>query len=236
MDDFQVFDFHRIFLGETPASFLIEIVFRTVVMYSYTILLLRLLGKRGMGQLSTLELAIIISFGSAIGDPMMGVDIPIFHGMVVVTTVAILQVGMERVINRHKKVELVMEGRASCLVDNGLIQLACLKENNMSHEDLMRSLRSSQVEQLGLINKAFFETSGNISVIFLPKSKFKPGLTTLPVEFIAEEDIIDAKSKLRKEGYYSCLRCAYTDLFKQGMKIGICPRCHHDKWVGAIIS
>ena len=55
-------------------------------MYAYTIFLLRVLGKRGMGQLSTLELAIIISIGSAVGDPMIGVDIPIVHGLLVVTT------------------------------------------------------------------------------------------------------------------------------------------------------
>jgi len=41
-------------------------------MYAYTVFLLRILGKRGMGQLSMLELAIIISFGSAVGDPILG--------------------------------------------------------------------------------------------------------------------------------------------------------------------
>jgi uncharacterized membrane protein YcaP (DUF421 family) len=66
MDDtFKPFDFHRIFLGDAPLLFLLEIVFRTLIMYSYTVLLLRFLDKRGMGQLSMLELAIIISFGSA---------------------------------------------------------------------------------------------------------------------------------------------------------------------------
>jgi len=68
---FKVFDFHRIFVGDTPPLFLLEIVFRTLIMYAYTVALLRVLGKRGMGQLSMLELAIIIAFGSAVGDPMV---------------------------------------------------------------------------------------------------------------------------------------------------------------------
>jgi hypothetical protein len=71
MDAFKTFDFHRIFFGDLPYGFLLEIVFPTAVMYGYTIILLRLLGNRSMGQLSNLKLAIIICFRSAVGDPMM---------------------------------------------------------------------------------------------------------------------------------------------------------------------
>lgn len=77
---FEVFDYKRIFFGDAPILFLAEIVFRTVIMYTYTIFLVRVLGKRGMGQFSGLELVIIICFGSAVGDPMIGADIPIIHG------------------------------------------------------------------------------------------------------------------------------------------------------------
>src|SRR5687768_736421 len=103
--DFKPFDFPRIFFGDAPTLFLLEIVFRTLIMYSYTVFLLRLLGKRGMGQLSMLELAIIISFGSAVGDPMVGYDIPIVHGMLAITVVAIFQILLERFININRKVE-----------------------------------------------------------------------------------------------------------------------------------
>ncbi|WP_421940553.1 DUF421 domain-containing protein [Pedobacter sp.] len=103
MHKFETFDFQRIFFGELPYGFLLEILFRTAIMYIYTILLLRFLGKRSMGQLSTLELAIIICFGSAVGDPMMGKDVPVIHGMVVITTVALLQTAAEWIINRDKR-------------------------------------------------------------------------------------------------------------------------------------
>ena len=91
---FKPFDFHRIFLGDAPTLFLLEIVFRTFIMYCYTVLLLRILGKRGMGQLSMLELAIIISFGSAVGDPMVGAEVPIVYGVVAITFVTIFQISL----------------------------------------------------------------------------------------------------------------------------------------------
>lgn len=230
MDSKYTFDFHRIFFGDAPYAFLLEILFRTVMMYAYTIFLLRILGKRGMGQLSTLELAIIISFGSAVGDPMMGVDIPVIHGLVVITTVALLQIGMEKVINRNKKLENVMEGQPDCLVDQGLINLELLEKNELSHEDLLRSLRTSQVDHLGQINKAIFETSGVISVLFLPPKQIRPGLSTVPEEMIdcslfAESGTI-AEDKVR----YSCTRCGFTRQHS-GLPLGMCKRCGCERWL-----
>lgn len=145
-------------------------------MYAYTIILLRLLGKRSMGQLSTLELAIIICFGSAVGDPMMGKDVPIVHGMVVITTVAMLQSAAEWIINRNKKLEAFMEGRPDCLVKDGMIVNVSLNKNNLSHEDLYRLLRSKDVEHLGQVKNAFFEASGLLLVWCFPKSETVPGL------------------------------------------------------------
>jgi uncharacterized membrane protein YcaP (DUF421 family) len=141
MQDFKIFDFHRMFFGDLPYGFLLEILFRTAIMYVYTILLLRFLGKRSMGQLSTLELAIIICFGSAVGDPMMGKDVPIIHGMVVITTVALLQTAAEWVINRNKRLETLMEGQADALVKDGMIINNSLDKNNEIHADKIRILR-----------------------------------------------------------------------------------------------
>ena len=140
--DFKVFDFHRIFIGDAPLVFLLEIIFRTLVMYSYSIFLLRILGKRGMGQLSTLELAIIIAFGSAIGDPMVNANVPVLYGMVAVTVVTVFQISLERFVNKNKKIEAIVEGAPNLVVDNGIIKWECLTKDNLSKEDLFRSLRS----------------------------------------------------------------------------------------------
>jgi uncharacterized membrane protein YcaP (DUF421 family) len=230
MDNKYTFDLHRIFLGDAPYAFLLEILFRTVIMYAYTIFLLRVLGKRGMGQLSTLELAIIISFGSAVGDPMMGVDIPIVHGLLVVTTVALLQIGMEKIINKHKKLENIMEGIPDCLVDMGVINLENLAKNELSHEDLLRSLRASQVDHLGQINKAIFETSGVISVLFLPPKHIRPGLSALPQDLIPKSWFINSETIHSPEAYYSCNRCGYT-IQPAASLPGVCYNCGDQCWV-----
>ncbi|WP_316831730.1 DUF421 domain-containing protein [Pedobacter aquatilis] len=231
MDAFKTFDFQRIFFGDLPYLFLLEIIFRTAVMYTYTILLLRLLGKRSMGQLSTLELAIIICFGSAVGDPMMGKDIPIIHGMVVITTVALLQLGAEWIINRHKKLEHFMEGRPDCLVADGEIINKSLNKNSLSQEDLFRFLRNKDVEHLGQVKRAFFETSGLVSVWCFPKAEVLPGLGIQPVEYIQNKYIFKLGDKTKFPHHFSCRNCGNTIFLDSGQEFRCCTRCGKQDWV-----
>ncbi|TDQ06321.1 DUF421 domain-containing protein [Pedobacter metabolipauper] len=236
MDKLQIFDFHRIFIGDFPMLFLMEIVFRTGVMYIYTILLLRFLGKRSMGQLSTLEVAIIICFGSAVGDPMMGADVPLLHGMVVITTVGLLQTGMERLINRHRKMETLMEGKPDCLVNDGLVVYENLKVNNLSQEDLFRSLRSNQVDHLGEVKMALFETSGYISVSFHAPKNIKPGLPVVPRELLDPNSLFDGADRVPDARKYSCTNCGYTKGFSSSEYFGSCLSCSCTCWVKAGLS
>lgn len=228
--DFQVFDFHRIFIGDAPPVFFLEIVFRTIIMYGYTILLLRVLGKRGIGQLSVLELAILISFGSAVGDPMIGRDMPILHGVVAITVVAIFQIGLEKLINTNKKVEVLMEGEPNLVVDNGVIQWKNLLENNLSREDLFRALRSKDVEHLGQVKKAFFETNGQISVLFQSAQNVKKGLSVLPDNENTHTLFINKSMKIPATSVYFCRECGDTRTLKQKTKAPACDTCGQVAW------
>ena len=232
--DFQVFDFHRIFIGNAPLTFLLEIVFRTIIMYGYTIFLLRVLGKRGMGQLSTLELAIIISFGTAVGDPMIEAETPILYGMVAVTVITTLQIGLERLINKNKKVEAFMEGAPNLVVNQGVIQWDCLVKDNLSKEDLFRSLRAKDVEHLGQINKAFFETSGQISVLYQSPKQVKPGLSVLPENEQNPDKILRKGVPVKEAGLYCCYNCGNLRSLSQIQPVPSCQVCKSSEWVAAV--
>lgn len=235
MEDFQVFDFRRIFVGDLPISFLLEIIFRTVIMYCYTIFLLRILGKRGMGQLSSLELAIIISFGSAVGDPMVGADSPILHGMVAITAVAILQIYLERFINKNKKVEAYLEGQPKLVVLDGLIQWECMEKENLSKEDLFRSLRLKDVEHLGQVHKALFEISGQVSVMFQHPKNITAGLSILPDDYVSQVTMYNNGENVTSERHYSCVNCGNSKLFKNQDTFTQCEVCKTEVWVKAVL-
>ncbi|WP_201772918.1 hypothetical protein, partial [Devosia riboflavina] len=82
-------DWQGMLIGNEPPTFLLEIVIRTVIIYSYTLALLRWLGSRAIGQLSTVEFLLVIALGSAVGDAMFYPDVPLLHCLLVVTVVVV---------------------------------------------------------------------------------------------------------------------------------------------------
>ena len=229
------FDLHRIFVGDAPVLFLVEIVFRTIIMYAYTFFLLRVLGKRGMGQLSTLEFAIIIGFGSAVGDPMMQVDVPITYGVIAITVITFLQIGLEKLINNNSKIEILMEGEPNLVVYNGAMNIENMVKDNLSKEDLFRLLRIKDVTHLGQIDKAFFETTGQISVMLFPTEKVKHGLSILPKNIIKSEDLLLAYGIANHDSTYACTNCGYSLKLLKKEIVQNCPVCNEGKWMEAMV-
>src|SRR5688572_871600 len=132
----QPFDLQRIFLGDSSFSFLLEIVFRTVVLYLYTLAILRLIGQRGMERLSSFDFAIVIAMGSAVGDPMFYPEVPLLHGMAVVTTILAVERGLGWITKQSMAVEKTIEGSTRVAVKDGRINLDYIEQSLLSQAEL----------------------------------------------------------------------------------------------------
>ncbi|MBX3013460.1 MAG: DUF421 domain-containing protein [Caldilineaceae bacterium] len=229
---FQLFDLHRMFVGDLPWTFTLEVIARTVIMYVYTLLLIRLLSRRAIGQLSLIEFALVIALGSAVGDPMFYPDVPLLHGFAVVTTVVVLNRGINWLMARHDLVERVVEGRPATLVQDGRLLMPNLRRFGLSHDELFEFLRSQGVENLGTIRAAYFEQNGQISVFPVAPDEAHIGLRIVPpmelsnAERFVKDQFIQAKQVL------ACQRCGYTQTFQQET-LPLCPICQHDGWTPA---
>ena len=111
------FDLQRMFVGDHPLLFHLEIVVRTLIVYGYSLVLLRWLGSRTIGQLSTIEFLLVIALGSAVGDPMFYPDVPLVHALVVVTVVVLANRGLDILVARSKIAERVIDGEPQELID-----------------------------------------------------------------------------------------------------------------------
>src|SRR5688500_605979 len=107
--DIQIFDWHRILVSEdAPIAYVMEIMFRTFLMFLILIIALKFLSKRGVKQLSVFELAILIALGSGIGDPMFYNHVPVTYGIVVLTVVILMYKVITRLTGRHKTIEMIL--------------------------------------------------------------------------------------------------------------------------------
>ena len=174
------FDLHRMFVGDAPLLFLLEIVARTVIMYLYTLFVARFIGKRGMGQLTPFEFIVVIVLGSAAGDPMFYADVPLLHGFVVLTVVVALEKLINHLTNVSRKAEAVIESTPSIVIREGSVLDAAVKQEGISMQELLMELRMHGVKNVGEVQYAFWEPSGKLSVLRYPEGKEREGMTTIP--------------------------------------------------------
>lgn len=222
----KVFEWNRILINDLPASFLLEVLFRTATMFILLLAALRFTGKRGVKQLSVFEIVIIIALGSAAGDPMFYEDV----GILPAICVFIVVIGLYRLVTwltgKSKWFEALLEGKTELLIEDGVFSVIKFQKEDIAQDEFFSELRSRSIEHLGQVKYAFLEPSGNISVYYYRDEDVKPGLPLLPSRF-------NLKSKtIRHAGLFSCANCGYTAELSPGH--AICPVCKKEEWVASI--
>lgn len=222
----NIFDWDRLLFNESSAVFLIEVVFRSAIMFTIVLIALRATGKRGVKQLSIFETVIIIALGSAAGDPMFYEDVGVIPAFTVFVTVILLYRIVTWLTGKYQWFEKLVEGETVCLIKDGVFSLSGFKKESMAQDEFFSELRLKSIEHLGQVKKAYLEPSGELSVYFYEDEEVTPGLPILP-------PLYNAKSKtIPKDDCYACTFCGQTADLKVGN--ASCSRCNHDTWVLAI--
>ena len=213
-------------LGAENWNFLPEVMLRTFIMFVIVLVSLRLLGKRGVKQLSVFELVVIISLGSAAGDPMFYKDVGILPALLVFIVIVGVYSLITFIIGRNKRFEKLMEGKAVRLIKNGAFSIEDFSKEAIGEDEFFAELRLQGVSQLGQIEEAFVEISGNISIFYYSDEDVKFGLPILP------DSLNSRQQNIEEDGYYACIFCGYTEKLEPASKYA-CPKCQKDKWVKA---
>ncbi|MES2827935.1 MAG: YetF domain-containing protein [Bacteroidota bacterium] len=215
------------FIGEEDWEFLAEIALRTLVMYIIILVGLRLLGKRGVKQLSIFELVVIISLGSAAGDPMFYKEV----GLLVPVVIFAVIVGCYRLTTfltaKSTKIDDLVEGKCTYLIKDGEFSIEDFSKEALAHDEFFSELRQYGISHLGQVETAILETSGAISAYYFPDEKVKWGLPILPDLF--EQGCCEIKNS----GHYACCFCGNVIKLTPKAK-HICEKCDKDKWVPAV--
>ena len=218
-------DLSNIFIGDTTWGFALEILIRCTVMFIIIISFLRLSGKRGIRQLSLFELAIILCLGSAAGDPMFTKDVPIAHALVVFVAILFLYRLITWGMVKHKKIETLLEGRALCVVKEGLLVYKDFQKQTYSHDEFFSEMRQQNVEHLGQVRTALLESDGILSLLYYEDEDVKWGLPLFP-------DAYNKAKVLKTNTFYSCIKCGETKVLNKLDQQ--CSRCHHHSWAESL--
>lgn len=216
----------ELLLGHEEWEFLLEIALRTAIMFLTIIIGLRILGKRGVKQLSIFELVVIIGLGSAAGDPMFNKEVGIISSIIVFAVIILLYTIITYFISKSKKFETMVEGKSICLIKDGEFAIQNFKKENLGSDEFFSELRLRGVSHLGQVEMAIEEISGEISVFFFEEDKVKYGLPILP------HSLEKSSSKIIKNGHYSCTFCGHTEVKNVGEE-NSCTICNKNNWIVA---
>lgn len=222
----EIFEWERVLLNELPPAFLLEVVVRSMVMFVFLLIALRVTGKRGVRQLSIFEMVIIISLGSAAGDPMFYEDVGIMPALVVFTTIIVLYRIVTWLTGKSTFFEKLVEGQTVCLIENGRFSISEFKKETLAQDEFFSELRVRSIEHLGQVRSAYLEPSGEVSVFFFDDKDVQYGLPLLPQLYRRKSTLIAVK------GMHACAFCGNTEEHEPGA--ALCPVCKKDEWVVAI--
>ena len=183
--------------------------FRAIVLYLIVLVVMRLMGKREIGQLQPFELAISIMIADLASIPMTEIGIPIFNGIVPILGLLVMHLILSLINLKSLKAREIICGKPSILIYRGKINENELKKERFTINELEERLRGNNVVNLGDVEYAILETSGQVTVIQKPEKRntrpedfnIVPEYEGIPYDLVVDGKVMNKNLKAIGKNY-----------------------------------
>ena len=182
---------------------------RTILLYLVLIGVVRLMGKRQIGQMEPSEFVVTMLVANLAAIPMQDGGIPLFSGFVPIVTVLGVELVLSALSMKSVRVRKLLCGKPVILIENGNILQQNLKKTRITLDELTGHLREKDVLSLQTVQYAILETNGNLSVFPYPKEKpasakeagVQVKKQSLPITVISDGVLLEKNlQKAKKDG------------------------------------
>ncbi|HEX5041543.1 MAG TPA: YetF domain-containing protein [Candidatus Polarisedimenticolaceae bacterium] len=141
-------------------------VLRAAAVYLFVFVLVRLSGRRTMGEMDSFDFVLLLIIGEATQQALLGQDFSLTHSFLVVLTLILIDTGMSLVKHRSRLVERIVEGVPLAVVYDGKPKREYMDKERISEGDVLRAARAQHgLETLSQVKVAFLEADGKITVV-----------------------------------------------------------------------
>jgi uncharacterized membrane protein YcaP (DUF421 family) len=179
---------------------------RTIALYLVLIAVVRMMGKRQIGQMEPSEFVVTMLVANLAAIPMQEEGIPLFTGVIPILTVLGVELVLSALSLRSVGFRKLLCGKPVILIENGNILQENLRKTRITLDELTGHLREKDVLDLQVVQYAILETNGNLSVFPYPKEKpasakdagIQAGRQSLPITVISDGKLLQenlAKAK-----------------------------------------
>lgn len=142
-----------------------DIVVRSIVIYAAFVVLVRVLGKRAVGQFTIFDLIFLLLVSNALQPAITGPDDSVPGGILIMVTLTILNFGVAFVTARVPAMHRIIEGSPRPLVRDGTWDPVALRRHLLSREDVDMAMRQQGYDDTSELSAAYLENDGRISII-----------------------------------------------------------------------
>lgn len=197
--------------------------FRAIVLYVIVLIVMRLMGKREIGQLQPFELVISIMIADLASLPMTETGVPISNGIIPILGLLVMHLTISMLNMKSTKAREIICGKPSILIFRGKVDQKVLKKERFTINELEERLRDNNIFNIGDVEYAVLETSGQVTVIPKPNKRpatpedfnIEPKYEGIPYDLVVDGKVMyENLEKLGKN---------FVWLQKQTEKFGIKP-------------
>lgn len=145
---------------------------RTIILYIFVTLGIRLMGKRQIGEMQPNELVVTLLISEIAAIPLQDTSQPILNGVVAIFMLVILEILISVISMKSLFMRKIMNGKSAVIIKNGVIDQQMMKSVRMTVLDLVELLRGQNVFDISTVAFAVLEVNGNLSVLL--KSSEQP--------------------------------------------------------------
>ena len=141
------------------------VLLRTVLIYVFLIAIMRLMGKRQLGELEVTDLVITLLLSEIATIPLTDKNTPLLYAIVPVVTLATFEIFSSALSLRFPKFKQMLSPKSAILIRNGQVDRAAMKQVRITLDELMCELRQKDVADISDVQYAILESNGKISVL-----------------------------------------------------------------------
>ena len=167
---------------------MVIIFIRSLATFVVLLIVMRLMGKRQIGEMQPFELVLTLLIAELACIPMADISVPLVYGIAAILAVFILHQLLSVIEQTSRAAKRIISGKPSLVLNKNGVDFAELRRNNMDVEDLIESMRSAGYYSLDDLDYAIFESNGKLSA--KEKIDYDRKKTALPVLLIGEGKII----------------------------------------------
>lgn len=143
---------------------LFTVLFRTLFFYFFVLIAYRIMGKREIGQLGVIDLIVSILIAELVAISIEETESPMYLTIVPIAVLVLLEITFAFIAIKSRKFRSIFDGKPSLIICNGKINYKEMVKQRYSLDDLLISLRQKEIKDLDMVEYAFLEPNGQLSV------------------------------------------------------------------------